>query len=129
MGVSPAQAEGGGVSIRQPPGAAVPHIRSALTQLEDLDGWYPLAAVGARLAVLLPEFDPRTYACAKLVTLIERSEAFDVKRENLRVLIRPHRPHPPVSPCEHDWSGRDGSGRPLGAEAREFLSGSRKEAR
>jgi hypothetical protein len=84
-------------SVKQLPSAAVPHIRSALTQLEDLDGWYPLAAVGARLAVLMPDFDPRSYGCAKLVTLIERSEAFEVRRENLRVLISTKQPRETVA--------------------------------
>lgn len=78
-----------GASLKQPPSAAVPLIEAALTQLEDLNGWYPLSAVGSRLLAGLPDFDPRTYGCAKLVTLIERSKAFEVRREDLRVYIRP----------------------------------------
>jgi len=76
-------------SLKQPAAAALPHIRAALGQMEDLDGWYFLGTLGARLAVLLPDFDPRTYGCAKLLTLIERSEAFDVRRDNLKVYVRP----------------------------------------
>lgn len=76
-------------SLKQPVSAAVPHIKTALGQLEDLNGWYFLGAVGARLAVLMPDFDPRTYGCPKLVSLVERSEAFDVRRDHLKVYIRP----------------------------------------
>lgn len=76
-------------SLKQPPKAAVPLINTALSQIEDLDGWYALGAVGKRLPVLLPDFDPRTYGCPKLVTLIEKSLAFEVRRENLVVYIKP----------------------------------------
>lgn len=39
----------------------------------------------------MPDFDSRTYGCPKLLTLIERSEAFDVKHDNFRVFVRPKR--------------------------------------
>lgn len=76
-------------SIKKPPTAAVPFIRTALAQLDDLDSWYSLGAVGSRLNVLLSDFDPRTYGCSKLLPLIEKSGAFDVRRDDLRVYIRP----------------------------------------
>jgi hypothetical protein len=84
-------ADGAGIvaaPLKLPPSGAEPHIRTAIVQLDDLDGWYFLGAVGARLAVLMPDFDPRTYGCAKLVTLIERLETFEVRRDNLKVYIR-----------------------------------------
>jgi hypothetical protein len=62
---------------------------AALTQLEDSGGWYFLGAVGNRLAALMPDFDPRTYGCPKLLTLIEKSNAFEVRRQDLIVYIRP----------------------------------------
>lgn len=77
-----------GGSTKQPPTAAIPLIQTALSQMEDVDGWHFLGAVGQRLAALMPDFDPRTYGCAKLLTLIEKSGAFDVRRENLKVFIR-----------------------------------------
>jgi hypothetical protein len=81
------------VSLKQPPKAAVPLINTALSQIEDVDGWYPLGAVGKRLPVLMPDFDPRTYGCVKLVSLIEKSEAFEVRRESLVVYIKPKPEH------------------------------------
>jgi hypothetical protein len=74
---------------KQPAAAAVPLILTALGQMDDLDGWYALAALGSRLGALKSDFDPRTYGCAKLVTLIEKSGAFDVRRDALRVFVRP----------------------------------------
>lgn len=81
-------ASAGGLSKR-PPTAAIPLIRTALNQHDDVDGWQFLGAVGTRLATLMPDFDPRTYGCPKLLTLIERSDAFEVRRESLKVYIRP----------------------------------------
>lgn len=75
-------------SSKQPPTAAIPLIETALSQMDDVDGWHFLGAVGQRLAALMPDFDPRTYGCPKLLTLIEKSGAFEVRRENLRVFIR-----------------------------------------
>lgn len=77
------------VSPKRPLSAAVPHIRTALGQLDDVEGWHFLGAVGTRLATLMPDFDPRTYGCSKLVTLVEKSGAFEVRRNHLKVYIRP----------------------------------------
>jgi hypothetical protein len=79
-------------SVKQPPSAVVPMIRTTLAQLDDLGGWYFLGAVGTRLNALMSDFDPRTYGCAKLVTLIEKSGAFEIRRENLQVFIRLKKP-------------------------------------
>lgn len=99
-GSVPAEAEAGGSgatsgSSKRPPAAAIPHICTALSQLDDVDGWHFLGAVGTRLAALMPDFDPRTYGCPKLLTLIEKSDAFEVRRENLKVYIRPKQTRSP----------------------------------
>ncbi len=75
-------------AIKLSPSKAVPLIEAALNQLEDLDGWYSLGAVGSQLIAEMPDFDPRSYGCAKLVLLVERTSAFDVRRDKLRVYIR-----------------------------------------
>lgn len=74
---------------KQPPAAAIPHINAALSQMDDVDGWHFLGAVGTRLAALMPDFDARTYGCPKLLPLVEKSGAFEVRRDNLKVYIRP----------------------------------------
>ncbi|MDR7117073.1 NYN domain-containing protein [Caulobacter sp. BE254] len=69
------------VSARQPPTAAVPLIRTALAQL-DVDeggGWIPLGRVGQQLAILAPDFDPRTYGQAKLSDLVTKVGLFEIR--------------------------------------------------
>lgn len=77
-------------SIARPATAAVQLIRRAIAQLdEDDEGWVKLGGVGERLLVLAPDFDPRTFGHGKLVTLVERTGQFDVRREQGRsVMIR-----------------------------------------
>ena len=48
-----------------------------------------MSTIHNRFAALMSDFDPRTYGCPKLLTLIEKSDAFEVRRENLKVYIRP----------------------------------------
>lgn len=84
-------APSGPVASKLLPGAAVAHIHTALGQLDDTEGWYFLGSVGNRLSALMPDFDPRNYGCPKLVTLIEKSEAFEIRRDNLIVYVRPKR--------------------------------------
>lgn len=76
------------VPPKRSPSAAVPHIQHALGQLDDANGWYFLGSVGARLAALMPDFDPRTYGSSKLLTLIEKTGNYEVRREDLKVYIR-----------------------------------------
>ena len=75
------------------------------SQLDDVDGWHFLGAVGTRLAGLMPDFDPRTYGCPKLLTPIEKSDAFEVRRENLKVYIRPKQAVSPKEKAHQEWSG------------------------
>ena len=67
-------------SATRPPSLAVPLIRRAVAQLEDEDGWVSLGGVGQRLATLASDFDPRTFGHVKLVDLVEKSGAFEVRR-------------------------------------------------
>jgi hypothetical protein len=68
-------------SAARPPSNAVSLIRRAIAQLEDDDGWVSLGRVGQQLSALSPDFDPRTFGHAKLVTLVEKTGAFDVDRK------------------------------------------------
>ena len=67
----------------------MPIIEKAIETLEDTDGWYPLSTLGSSISKLYPDFDPRSYGCPKLVSLIERSGAFEVRRQSLSVYIKP----------------------------------------
>jgi hypothetical protein len=68
----------------EPPSAATPLLRKAIAQLDDEDGWVPLALVGRRLAELASDFDPRTYGHVKLGDLVKKSGAFEVRHDEAR---------------------------------------------
>jgi hypothetical protein len=81
VAVSPDHAPTSLASARQPPSAAIPLIQTALAQL-DVDeggGWTPLGRVGQQLAILAPDFDPRTYGHAKLRDLVAKAGLFEIR--------------------------------------------------
>jgi len=65
-----------------PLSAATRLIQTAVAQLDDKDGWVHLGRVGARLAVLASDFDPRTYGRPKLIELVEETGAFEIQRQS-----------------------------------------------
>ena len=80
------------LSSLQPPGAATPIIRKIITQMESEDGWVLLGELGAQLANLAPDFDPRTYGFRKLSDIVRKTDAFDIERPNggaMRVRMKP----------------------------------------
>jgi hypothetical protein len=73
----------------KPAQAAVPLICTAISQLDDEEGWVGLSRVGARLAMLASDFDARTYGQPKLVDLVTKTGRFEVRRgEGSEVHIR-----------------------------------------
>ena len=54
----------------------------------DADGWENLASVGRRIQGAHPDFDPRSYGCANLSTLVEKSGGFDIRKERGAVHVR-----------------------------------------
>ncbi|WP_132088585.1 NYN domain-containing protein [Caulobacter sp. BK020] len=79
--VLPGQTPAALAPARQPPTAAIPLIRTALAQLDvdDGGGWTPLGRVGQQLAILAPDFDPRTYGHAKLRDLVAKVGLFEIR--------------------------------------------------
>ena len=71
---------------KQPPTKAVPLIMTAMRSHDE--DWVPLSVIGSHLHAANPEFDPRTYGCAKLVDLMEKSGQFQVKRNEVPVRAR-----------------------------------------
>lgn len=69
-------------SITQKPSKATPLLKTAITQMEDVDGWVALGPVGTRLAMLSSDFDPRTYGCARLSDLVVKTGAFEIDRRD-----------------------------------------------
>ena len=65
---------------KESPSKAVPLIRKAMEEAWDDEDWVDLAIVGHRLNNLAPDFDPRTYDCNKLVTVVEKTGKFLIER-------------------------------------------------
>lgn len=76
----PAAGARNGDAKKEPLSKAVPLIRKAMEQAWDDEDWVDLAVVGQRLSHLAPDFDPRTYDCDKLITVVEKSGKFVVER-------------------------------------------------
>ena len=69
-------------SVRKPVAEATTLIRTAISQLDDENGWVALGRVGQRLAILATDFDPRSYGQAKLGDLVDKTGAFEVRRND-----------------------------------------------
>lgn len=65
-------------------------LRGAVESSASDDGWAQLGVVGKHISNQAP-FDARNYGYPKLVSLIEASQLFDVKRHNLAVFVRDKR--------------------------------------
>jgi len=65
---------------KEPPSKAIPIIHKAMEELEDDDGWANLGIVGKRIYGIAPDFDPRSYGCPNLSTVVTRSGGFAVQK-------------------------------------------------
>jgi uncharacterized LabA/DUF88 family protein len=63
----------------QSPSAATPIIMKVITQMESEDGWVLLGEVGAQLANLASDFDPRTFGFRKLSDLVRKTNSFEIE--------------------------------------------------
>ena len=72
---SPSEAE-----KKESPRKALKIIARAIEDSED-DGWVNLGSVGSRILGAAPDFDPRTYGCPNLSTLVTKSGGFEVRKE------------------------------------------------
>ena len=69
------------------PSAAIPLINSAMQALDPDQEWYPLGVLGQTIQANHPEFDSRTYGCAKLSDLIERAGRYRLRRNGNQVEV------------------------------------------
>jgi uncharacterized LabA/DUF88 family protein len=65
---------------KESPSRVVPVIAKAMEELEDDDGWAHLGGIGHRIPGIAPDFDPRTYGCANLSTVVTKSGGFEVRK-------------------------------------------------
>lgn len=84
--VEPAPVQTGKAEASQPavrketPSRAVPIIAKAMEELEDDEGWASLGAVGQRIPGIAPDFDPRSYGCPNLSTVVNKSGGFELRK-------------------------------------------------
>jgi uncharacterized LabA/DUF88 family protein len=84
----------------QPPGAAVPLLQKALSQLESEEGWVSLGVLGQRVTSIASDFDSRTYGYRKLSDLVRKTGAFEVVQPEgggMRVRLRSNAAKSPTS--------------------------------
>jgi NYN domain/OST-HTH/LOTUS domain len=79
VGVENADDEDLYAAWKKPSRQAVELICKAMNDYEDVDGWSTLSPIGQRLPAIAPDFDPRNYGCKKLIELVRKTQAFDVK--------------------------------------------------
>ena len=90
---------------KEPPSKAVKIIGKAIEDSDD-DGWANLGGVGRRILGAAPDFDPRTYGCPNLSTLVTKSGGFEIRNDSgTAVYIR------------RKVSGRKAAGKPAGKAA------------
>jgi len=65
---------------KHPPAKARKLIDNAVGEPDD-EGWENLGRVGSRIQGAQPDFDPRSYGCANLSTLVEKSGGFEIRRD------------------------------------------------
>ena len=73
-------AKPGAATNKQPPSKAVPLITAAMRSTDEED-WVSLGVIGSHIHESEPDFDSRTYGCAKLSDLLEKTGHFEVDRE------------------------------------------------
>ena len=98
-GATPARAA---AQKKDPPSKARKIIADAIGE-PDADGWENLSSVGSRIQGVHPDFDPRSYGCANLSRLVEKSGGFDIRKD------RGHRPCPSKGGCrDKEFGHREG---------------------
>lgn len=86
-------------AARHPPSKAVPLILKTMEQCTmPPNGWLALGQVGTQLAQLAPDFDPRSYGHKQLNTLVEKTGAFDTRKDGNHIFIRQKANKKPPAP-------------------------------
>ncbi|WP_323036802.1 NYN domain-containing protein [Pararhodobacter sp.] len=73
---------------RDSPVDAIPFINSAMQALDPEQEWFPLGVLGQAIQANHPDFDSRTYGCAKLSDLVQRAGRYDIRRSPNVVEVR-----------------------------------------
>ncbi len=76
---------------RDAPSAAAPLIKSAMQAIDKDQEWFPLGQLGQAILANHPDFDSRTYGCAKLSDLVQKAGGFEMRKSgnNPEVRLKP----------------------------------------
>lgn len=80
---TPASVPAAGADFK-PPAQAVNLLMRAYTNVADELGWAMLGQLSSYIHANHPDFDPRTYGCAKFIDLMQKTAAFEL-------VLRPHK--------------------------------------
>ncbi len=83
-----APAEKGEAPKRENPAAALPLILAAIDTLGDEGDWVSMGPLGQALTAMQPDFDARSYGCAKLSDLIRKTGRFESRKTGNQLEIR-----------------------------------------
>ena len=73
---------------RENPKDALPMVLAALDSLGDEGDWIAMGPLGQALITMHPDFDPRSYGCAKLSDLIRKTGRFESRKTGNQLEIR-----------------------------------------
>ncbi|MCB1405945.1 MAG: NYN domain-containing protein [Rhodobacteraceae bacterium] len=83
-----AEAEPKAIDKRDAPAAAIPMINNAMQAIDPEQEWFPLGLLGQTIQANHPDFDSRTYGCAKLSDLVQRAGRYEIRRSANVVEVR-----------------------------------------
>lgn len=70
------------------PKDAVPLINTAMQVLDPEGEWFPLGLIGQTIQATHPDFDSRSFGCAKLSDLVQRAGRYETRRNGAQLEVR-----------------------------------------
>lgn len=70
------------------PKDAVPLINAAMQALDPEGEWFPLGLIGQTIQATHPDFDSRSFGCAKLSDLVQRAGRYETRRVGAQIEAR-----------------------------------------
>lgn len=70
------------------PKDAVPLINTAMQAIDPEGEWFPLGLIGQTIQATHPDFDSRSFGCAKLSDLVQRAGRYETRRVGAQIEAR-----------------------------------------
>lgn len=82
------EVKGAGPAPSSQPKDAVPFINAAMQALDPEGEWFPLGLIGQTILASHPDFDSRSFGCAKLSDLVQRAGRYETRRVGAQIEAR-----------------------------------------